>query len=34
MNKSILVIIFSLITFTLSIQIVNYLKTKPYIKFD
>ena len=34
MKKSILVIIISLIAFTLSIQIVNDLKTKPYIEFD
>ena len=34
MKKLILVIIISLITFILSIQIVNDLKTKPYIEFD
>ena len=34
MKKSILVIIISLIRFTLSIQVVNDLKTKPYIEFD
>ena len=34
MKKSILIIIIVLISFIISIQIVNDLKTKPYIEFD
>ena len=34
MKKSILIIIIFLLSFIISIQIVNDLKTKPYIEFD